>query len=62
LNLFGYEFVNGNPSSVLEIKSGKDHIIILRKLEALSQTKITWQFLGEQRPLSDTEIIAKTRL
>lgn len=45
----------------MEIKSGSSHIAILRSTVAFGQHGMTISFLGEQRPLSDSEFIEKVR-
>ncbi len=57
----GYEFANGVLPHSMEIKSGKDHIVVLRSTIDFGQKGMSMSFLGEQRPLSDSEFIEKAR-
>lgn len=61
MTLNGYEFANGDLPQSMEIKSGKDHIVVLRSTIDFGQKGMSMSFLGEQRPLSDAEFVEKAR-
>lgn len=57
----GYEIANGAMPHSMEIKSGKDHVVVLRSTVDFGSKSMSMSFLGEQRPLSDAEFIEKVK-
>lgn len=61
LKLTGLKFVGLVDDDFIEIESGQDHIFVMRNIEAFGSTGYGMSLAMKSRPMSDAEIIQKTR-